>query len=192
MQDTEPELFKIVTRHMLHGPCGVYKRDAPCMKNGVCEKHFPRPYCKVTTEVEDAYVELARPDDGVVVMKATVNGAVPFTNANVVAHFPLLSRLLDSHINGEAVKNLTNPKYLYKSVITVLVFWLSRCCCRYPYKGTDSALIAVVPIDGKKVLKDEIKVLNRHCVYCDALWLCRSTMTVVISQRKKLTCASLA
>jgi hypothetical protein len=32
-KDTEPELYKIVTKNLLHGPCG-----ARCMKNGRCSK----------------------------------------------------------------------------------------------------------------------------------------------------------
>ena len=41
----EPELYKAVVKHMLHGPCGPgYQRTAPCMVDGVCTKGFPKPF----------------------------------------------------------------------------------------------------------------------------------------------------
>lgn len=46
-QEKEPELYKQVTEHMLHGPCGAANRDAPCMVNGVCSKGFPKPFQEV-------------------------------------------------------------------------------------------------------------------------------------------------
>ena len=80
------------------------------MRNNVCEKKFPRAFRDVTEEIDDAYVELARPDNGITIVKK----GTTFHNGHCVAFFPLLSRLLDCHCNGEVVRNLTNPKYLYK------------------------------------------------------------------------------
>lgn len=38
----DPQLYKIVTELMMHGPCGLAKMKAPCMFDGVCSKHFPK------------------------------------------------------------------------------------------------------------------------------------------------------
>ncbi|XP_061993530.1 uncharacterized protein LOC133711415 [Rosa rugosa] len=40
-QDKEPELYNAVLRHMIHGPCGVHKRNVPRMKRGSCKQGYP-------------------------------------------------------------------------------------------------------------------------------------------------------
>ncbi|KAI7962283.1 hypothetical protein MJO28_000377, partial [Puccinia striiformis f. sp. tritici] len=47
-QTTEPYLYQAVSRHMIHGPCGPYNTNAPCMVNGVCSKKFPKAFCPET------------------------------------------------------------------------------------------------------------------------------------------------
>lgn len=37
-----PTLYEYVGKHMLHGPCGAANPRAPCMKDGVCSKGFPK------------------------------------------------------------------------------------------------------------------------------------------------------
>jgi hypothetical protein len=37
----EPDLYHIVTRNMLHGPCGI---KSNCWKNGMCKYGFPKPF----------------------------------------------------------------------------------------------------------------------------------------------------
>lgn len=38
----QPELFALVQKHMIHGPCGSLNRDSVCMKNNKCGKDFPK------------------------------------------------------------------------------------------------------------------------------------------------------
>lgn len=62
--ETEPRLFNIVKRCMVHGPCRRWKRDAPCMKDGKCSKAFPKPFQAETVMTRDGYPIYARPNDG--------------------------------------------------------------------------------------------------------------------------------
>ena len=41
-KDIFPELHQIVTKFMMHEPCGVANPNSPCMEDGECKKHFPK------------------------------------------------------------------------------------------------------------------------------------------------------
>jgi len=40
--EKDPILFDVVTKHMIHGPCGELNVNSPCMKNGKCKCNYPR------------------------------------------------------------------------------------------------------------------------------------------------------
>jgi hypothetical protein len=44
----DPHLHMIVTKFMMHGPCGLANTSAACMVNGICSKNFPKKYENVT------------------------------------------------------------------------------------------------------------------------------------------------
>jgi hypothetical protein len=60
----EPRLFNIVKRRMVHGPCGKWNPDSPCMKDGKCTKKFPKAFQAETVIRHDGYPVYARPNDG--------------------------------------------------------------------------------------------------------------------------------
>jgi hypothetical protein len=62
--ENEPHLFDIVKRCMVHGPCGQWKPDASCMKDGKCSKGFPKPFQAETIMTKDGYPIYTRPNDG--------------------------------------------------------------------------------------------------------------------------------
>ena len=41
-EEKEPELYKLVVKHMLHGPC------RSCLINSKCSKKFPKPFVNET------------------------------------------------------------------------------------------------------------------------------------------------
>jgi len=63
-REREPRLFSIVMRCMVHGPCGRWKLNAPCMKDGKCSKGFPKEFQAETVMTRDGYPVYARPNDG--------------------------------------------------------------------------------------------------------------------------------
>ena len=109
--ETEPELFELVTKYMLHGPC---TKDKPCMKkDGInCSKGFPKPYCNATRLVENGYPEYRRRNDGREFRK---NGRV-FTNQHVVPYNEYLLMLFKCHINVEYCGSLNSIAYVMNYV----------------------------------------------------------------------------
>jgi hypothetical protein len=38
----DPKLHAVMTKNMIHGPCGVFNNNSPCMIDGKCSKRYPR------------------------------------------------------------------------------------------------------------------------------------------------------
>jgi len=59
----DPQLYEIVTSHMVHGPCGSLNQSSPCMKEiikdgrrtRICFKNFPKACLKDTQTGHDGY-----------------------------------------------------------------------------------------------------------------------------------------
>ena len=51
-KDTFPELYTIVTKFMMHGPCGIANHNSPCMEDGKCTKMFPKDFTEETMECD--------------------------------------------------------------------------------------------------------------------------------------------
>ncbi|XP_067120500.1 uncharacterized protein, partial [Centruroides vittatus] len=58
--EKDPELYEIVKAHMIHGPCGSFNRNSPCMKDGFCSKGFPKPFSKETQYGFDGFPKYRR------------------------------------------------------------------------------------------------------------------------------------
>jgi hypothetical protein len=144
---TQPMLYQTVTKCMLHGPCGPNKHTAPCMVNGICSKHFPKPFCEQTQFGNDGYPEYARPNNGHTFTHPTSHFV--FDNRWVVPYNPGLSAEFDCHVNVEVCASIKSVKYIHK----------------YIYKGPDRATLEVGD-------KDEIKqfIDARHNGPVDSCW----------------------
>jgi hypothetical protein len=60
-----PELYKMVTKHMMHGPCGALNPNCPCTKDRTsCKNYYPRPFGDSTSQGKDSYPRYRRRDDG--------------------------------------------------------------------------------------------------------------------------------
>jgi hypothetical protein len=39
---TDPLGYALLAEHVVHGPCGYYNQNSPCMKINQCSKHYPK------------------------------------------------------------------------------------------------------------------------------------------------------
>ncbi|RCN49553.1 hypothetical protein ANCCAN_04325 [Ancylostoma caninum] len=138
-KQTDPTLFEIVSKQMMHRPCGALNPSSPCMIDGKCSKKFPKEFTNDTTMGSDGYPRYRRRDDGRFVMCRGVR----LSNTSVVPYNPYLSRKYGCHINVEVCSSITSVKYLYK----------------YVYKGHDRARIRIhQEVDEQQqCIVDEVK-----------------------------------
>ena len=115
----QEELLEIVTRCMLHGPCGVRNPGAACMQADGCKAHYPKDFRDETCVLADTYPLYRRRDTGAEVIK----GNCIMNNRDVVPYCPFLTKKYGAHINVEVVSSIRLVKYMYK----------------YVYKGHDRA-----------------------------------------------------
>ena len=154
-KQTDPDLFDVVMKNMVHGPCGILNRNSPCMKDGICTKKFPKQFTQVTKMSKDGYPLYQRksPEDGGVeeVIKKG-NEELVINNSWVVPYCPLLSKTFKAHINVELCSSVKSIKYI----------------CKYVNKGSD-ACIFDLENPGKF---DEVKQyqLGRYISSNEAVW----------------------
>ncbi|KAL0413453.1 UNVERIFIED_CONTAM: ATP-dependent DNA helicase PIF6 [Sesamum radiatum] len=151
-QDEEPELYVAIIKHMIHGPCGHIKLNAPCIKNGRCKKCYPKQFAECTMQGNDLY-PIYRPQNDNRSIALDNDGQVVIDNSWVVPYNSWLLLKYDFHINVEVCSSIKSVKYLYKCV----------------YKGPDCVVFEVRP--GPNY--DEINQ------YVDGRWICAPEMVFV-------------
>jgi hypothetical protein len=129
--ETEPNLFEVVKRCMVHGPCGPINPSAPCMRDGRCSKHFPKSFSPTTFVDHEGYPEYKRLDDG----RQYRIGPHDVDNSWIVPHNRYLSSRFNCHISVETCVSFSTIKYLTK----------------YIHKGSDQATVEL--FQGNEVKK---------------------------------------
>ncbi|KIH43754.1 hypothetical protein ANCDUO_26234 [Ancylostoma duodenale] len=121
--EQDPGLFEIVTKNMIHGPCGPLNPTSPCMKDRKCSKRYPREFIQETQAGNDGYPLYRRrkPGEGgfAAVVKMRVNNQqteIEVVNRWVVPYNPLLSKMFEAHINVEYCNSVKSIKYICKYV----------------------------------------------------------------------------
>ncbi|GFV33744.1 uncharacterized protein TNCV_4568591 [Trichonephila clavipes] len=160
--ETDRKLYDIVTKNMIHAPCGALNPSSPCIKEGKCTKKYPRGLLKDTkTNDKDypLYRRRAPEDDGRTITKKTLGGIqeILVDNSWVVPYSPLLSKMFNFHINIEFHNTVQSKKYI----------------CKYIKKCRDQAIFNIrqqgnINIDPR----DEVKTF-RTCRYVscnEAAW----------------------
>ncbi|XP_020994900.1 uncharacterized protein LOC107481086 [Arachis duranensis] len=154
-REKDPVYFDAVEKHMMHGPCGNFRKQSPCMENGKCIRHFPKRFVDETTVDEDGYPLYRRRDDGRIINKSGVD----LDNRYVVPHNRFLLLRYGAHINVEWCNQSRSIKYLFK----------------YVNKGNDRVTTAFYKSVGEDVESDEIDEISMYydCRYispCEAVW----------------------
>ncbi|XP_053596138.1 uncharacterized protein LOC128668015 [Microplitis demolitor] len=90
----KPTVYNIVTKSLLHGPCGDW-----CIVNEKCSKNFPKEFRNETTMDDNVYPYYRRKDKGITFSR---NDQI-FNNRHVVPYDPTLSETFNCHINVEIV-----------------------------------------------------------------------------------------
>jgi hypothetical protein len=150
-------LHSIIERCNIHGPCSATNPKNPCMKSGICSKHFPKGFQLATTIGEGAYPNYrwqSLEDGGQFYTTLTHGQEIRITNENVVPYNPMLSVLMDSHINVEFRATIKAIQYLFK----------------YQLNGSDQATISIVAGDDRE--QDEVATFmsKRYVSSMDASW----------------------
>ncbi|XP_058784626.1 uncharacterized protein LOC131659455 [Vicia villosa] len=154
-KDRDPELYKIVSSLMIHGPCDAQNRNSPCMQKGKCTKRFPRKFVDATVIDAEGYPIYRRRDDGGFIQK----GESFVDNRYVVPYNKQLLLKYNAHINVEWCNQSRSIKYLFK----------------YVNKGHDRVTIGFYTGANDKdnaELIDEIKMYYdcRYLSACEASW----------------------
>nr|GEV62224.1 DNA helicase [Tanacetum cinerariifolium] len=96
--EVDPVCYRIVSKFMIHGPCGEICPSAACMKNGPkCAKYFSKEYCDHTYMDHDGFVHYRKRDTGA----TTVKQNVQLDNGYVVPYNKQLLKTFYAHINVE-------------------------------------------------------------------------------------------
>ena len=126
-KETEPKLYELVQKHMMHGPCGELHPTSPCMKDGHCSKHYPKNFGNFTSDSDDGYPKYKRRENNRTVRKTITENNMQRTlnldNRWVVPYNKALLLTFETHINVEVCASINAVKYLYL----------------YIYKGHDRA-----------------------------------------------------
>ncbi|GBM27572.1 hypothetical protein AVEN_97086-1 [Araneus ventricosus] len=104
-------LHEIVTKCLMHGPCGIDNPGAPCMEAGQCKKMFPEEF-RTETTMNVSVCPLYRrcPSDTTFVRGREMD------NRFVVPYNPYLLLKYNAHINFEVCTSLRAVKYIYKHI----------------------------------------------------------------------------
>jgi hypothetical protein len=145
----------MVTKYMMHGPCGWFNPNLPCSKGrSFYKNNYPCPFNKITVHGKDSCPLYRRREDDrkEIVRKHKMDNrwVVPY-NTYLLQHF-------NCHINVEACGSIKAMKYLFK----------------YIYKGHDKACITVgtTTVDDNNGGVNEIKQYRgaRRVTPLEALW----------------------
>ena len=154
-KESDPGLYDVVTKTMMHGPCGRLNPKQSCMKDGRCTKNYPRSFLQETQSGHDGYPLYRRRSASSGGREANVyirGQEFTFDNRWVVPYCPLLSSIFEAHINVEYCHSVKSIKYVLK----------------YINKGSDYAAFGVE--DGDRFDEVQHYQMGRYISSNEAVW----------------------
>lgn len=121
----DPILYEIIRKHMIHGPCGQMNSSAPCMKDNVCTKRFPKLLVNETQSGLDGYPLYRRrsqKEGGYTTTIKCNKIDVSIDNSWIVPYSPILCKIFKAHINVEYCHSVKSIKYICKYICKGTIF----------------------------------------------------------------------
>ncbi|KAH1111934.1 hypothetical protein GYH30_010339 [Glycine max] len=94
---TDPKLYEIVSKHMIHGPCGLPNRSTPCMVDGKCIRFFHKKFNKAIIVDQDGFPVYRRTNNG----RTDQKHGIELDNRFVIPYSPQLLLKYRTHLNVE-------------------------------------------------------------------------------------------
>ncbi|XP_022027999.1 uncharacterized protein LOC110929180 [Helianthus annuus] len=107
----DPAAFAVISKQMMHGPCGEVNPSSPCMHNQKCTKGYPKNYCDETFIRNDGWPYYKRPNNSRTVRVGSQD--IRLDNRYVVPYNRDLLVKYGCHINVEWCNQGMLVKYLF-------------------------------------------------------------------------------
>ncbi|XP_076881935.1 uncharacterized protein LOC143530216 [Bidens hawaiensis] len=117
-KDSDPDLYKLVSDHMIHGPCGDANPKCTCMVNKKCSKIFPKMFNDETAVDSQGFPVYKRKDNGQYVVKSDIM----MDKRIVVPYNKTLLKQFQAHINVEWCNQDGSIKYVSACEATWRIF----------------------------------------------------------------------
>ena len=131
---------------MIHGPCGLPNRRAPCMINGKCIRFFPKKFHEAKIVDQDGFPVYRRRNNGRMVWKH----GIELDNRFVVPYSPQLLLKYRTHLNVKWCNQSTSIKYMFK----------------YIYKGSYQITIDIVNVQNQNSRQNQVDDEIKHYLDC--------------------------
>nr|GEU98854.1 hypothetical protein [Tanacetum cinerariifolium] len=160
-KDLDPDLYTLVTEHIMHGSCGADNPSCSCTIKGVCTKKIPKQYSNCTTNDSAGYPVYRCKEDGKFVEKNRVR----LDNGFVIPYNSYLLKKYQAHINVEWCNQVGSIKYLFK----------------YINKGPDRVTTKIQVRDRDNEAPSNVEVIDEIKDYYDCRYLlaCESSWRIL-------------
>ncbi|XP_055961830.1 uncharacterized protein LOC126681473 [Mercurialis annua] len=111
-KEKDPTCYALVSKFMIHGPCGDLNLKSPCMRNGRCSKYYPKKFNIDTFMDDKGFATYRRRDDGNYIEK---NG-IKIDNRFIVPYNKKMIMDFEAHLNVEFCCYSSLIKYLFKYI----------------------------------------------------------------------------
>ena len=111
-RNADPQLYDIIAKWYMHGPCGDKNPSCACMKNGRCSNGYPKEFVDATINNEDGCPIYRQKNIG----RPVLCREQVLDNRWVVPHVRALAKRYNSHINVEYCASSAGTKYLHEYI----------------------------------------------------------------------------